>query len=178
MQKWSFPHRKHFIYELFKHAVWQWLSFKSTWFVSLKKVPGTKRPVRRLRKWKESQFCWIVLPKGLHFRISPIFSLCGTSFHTDAPAAFGCATITPPPPLDPALYSADLVKDTSQWSACRVVTLMTIDWHWTGHAGGCGGSALHVHAAVCHAPADVHIILCYVDVSAVDFFFIAVCRNA
>lgn len=45
------------------------------------------------------------------------------------------------------------------------------DRHWTGHAGGCRGSALHVHAAVCHALADVHIILCYVDVSVVDFLY-------
>lgn len=150
----------------FKHAVWQ-VSFKSTWFVFLKKVSSTSDP------WGECKNGMNPSSVEMSCQRDYILGFIPTSLSVERRSTQMLQlhlAVPPSPPTRPC--SLQWWPRQRHESGVGLQSCDShVDRHWTGHAGGCRGSALHVHAAVFHALADVHIILCYVDVSVADFFY-------
>lgn len=136
---------EHFDDELFKHAAWQLLSFKSAWSVFLNRVPGTKPPHEEAAIMGRSPFLLKCTAKGesiLGFLPSSVFvESCSTEklqLHLDV----SWPPTTRPSSLQrwPRQRHESAVGLQSCDSAVQGGSLMTIDWHWTGHAGGDGAS--------------------------------------
>lgn len=88
---------------------------------------------------------------------------------TDAPAAFDCSPHpTPYPPRAHALYMTDWPRQRhesavglqSYDSTMQGGSLMTIDWHCTGHAGGGTASACAHGCLSCSSRCAHYSVLC------------------